>query len=188
MSAFDELVAKIPPPGGPFAYDWASVEEELGTGLPADFKALLEAYGPGEFDETFTVFGPADSGSPADLVTFAREEAEIIRSVRDEFVFAAGTSVRLLVFPETGGLLAWGSVPTGLALHWQTDGAPDDWPVVVSDDKSTAGETWRYDGTATEFLLGVFAGSIEVPYLEGTDYARGNPPRFEAFGEHDDSG
>lgn len=65
---------------------------------------------------------------------------QIIRSVRDQFVFVADSAVRLLTFREPGGPLAWGTVPIGLALHWRTGGQPDKWPVVVSDDQSTTGD------------------------------------------------
>jgi len=75
---------------------------------------------------------------------------QIIRSVRDQSVFVADGAIRLLTFREPGGPLAGGTVPIGLALHWQTGEPPDQWPVVVSDDQSTTGDTWRYDGTAIE--------------------------------------
>jgi hypothetical protein len=174
MSAVEQLVTLVAPPPEPFSYDWADVERQLGTMLPADFKQLAETYGPGEFDETFALHAPTGDGARADLVPAAREQADTWRSIRED-VIGGGP---LVVFPEPGGLLAWGMVPIGLALCWQTDGPPEGWPVVVCDDTSVTVGVSRFDCPASEFLLAVLLGEAEIPYLADTGYCPGEPPRF----------
>jgi hypothetical protein len=177
MSAVEQLVMLVVPPPERFSYDWADVERQIGTVLPADFKQLAEIYGPGEFDETFTLHAPTGDGARFDLVAAAREQADTWRSIRED-VIGGGP---LVVFPESGGLLAWGMVPIGLALCWQTEGAPDRWPVVVCDDTSLTVGVSRFDGPASEFLLAVLLGQTEIPYLADTGYRPEEPPRFTSF-------
>jgi hypothetical protein len=177
MSAIEQLFELVVPPPERFSYDWAEVERQLGTALPADFKQLAEIYGPGEFDETFTLHAPTGDGARVDLVPAAREQADTWRSIRED-VIGGGP---LVVFPEPGGLLAWGMVPIGLALCWQTEGAPDRWPVVVCDDTSLTVGVSRFDGPASEFLLAVLLGEAEIPYLADTGYCPAEPPRFTSL-------
>jgi hypothetical protein len=177
MSAVEQLIALVVPPPERFSYDWPDVEHQLGTVLPADFKQLAEIYGAGEFDETFTLYAPTGDGARVDLVPAAREQADTWRSIRED-VIGGGP---LIVFPERGGLLAWGMVPIGLALCWQTEGPPDRWPVVVCDDTSLTVGVSRFDGPASEFLLAVLLGEAEIPYLADTGYGPGDPPRFTSL-------
>jgi hypothetical protein len=178
MPAQDDLLALVPPPAGhPFAYDWNLVEREMGTPLPADYKWLAEMYGPGEFDDMLTIHAPSTRGSPTDLVSAAREQADIMRSIREDLLEGRP----LLVFPEPDGLLAWGKVPTGLSMTWKTSGSPDTWPVVISDDTSLEVDTWTFDGTTTEFLLEVLSNAVQVPYLQNTGYEPRSQPHFASF-------
>ena len=173
----EQLVALVAPPPERFSYDWPEIERQLGTALPADFKQLAEIYGPGEFDETFTLYAPTGDGARVDLVPAAREQADTWRSIRED-VIGGGP---LVVYPEPGGLLAWGMVPIGLALCWQTEGQPDRWPVVVCDDTSLTVGVSRFEGSASEFLVAVLLGEAEITYLADTGYRPGDPPRFTSL-------
>lgn len=178
MSAHNDLVTLVPSPlAEPRACDWPAIEAQMGTPLPEDYKSLAETYGPGEFDETYTLHAPSAAGSPTDLVTAAREHADIMRSIREDLLEGRP----LLVFPEPEGLLCWGTVSSGLSLCWQTSGPPDSWPVVVSDDTSMSVDTWRFEGGTVDFLLAVLNGSVEVPQLRDAGYAPAAQPTFAPF-------
>ena len=56
----DELVTTVPPPqdrSSPFR-QWEELELRLGVSVPRDYKAIVEAYGPGCFDEFLHVLQP----------------------------------------------------------------------------------------------------------------------------------
>jgi len=38
--------------------DWSTIERILGTGLPADFRELIETYGSGTFGGSLRLFNP----------------------------------------------------------------------------------------------------------------------------------
>lgn len=65
------------------------------------------------------------------------------------------------LFPEPGGLLVWGVTDNGDEFYWLTEGAPDDWTVVVSSRH----EWWSYDGGALSLLGGLLRREIHCPGL-----------------------
>jgi hypothetical protein len=58
-SALDELVDLVPPPAAPHHIDWPRVESVLGFRLPADYKSVIEMYGPGRYDQFLRSFSPS---------------------------------------------------------------------------------------------------------------------------------
>src|SRR5688572_9224139 len=60
MTTIEDLVALVPPPTEPVDArgDWHEVEAALGLALPADFKALIERYGLGQFVDHITPLTP----------------------------------------------------------------------------------------------------------------------------------
>jgi hypothetical protein len=127
----------------------------LSVGLPADYKALVEHYGWGEFCDflyTLTPFGEStfnglrwqNSGPPP---------------------AAASLDPKMFPYPlhpAPGGLLIWGGSPDSDRLCWLTDGPPDAWRVVVwsRDD-----EYETHDTGAARFIEGWVRGTIDSPLL-----------------------
>ena len=104
--------------------DWGRVEAELGTRLPADYRAVVDRIGPGDF-LGFRVAVPDAEVPEFDL-----------RQLVDD-VHAAVVTARPLpgapYFPEEGGLIPWARTAAGHTLFWLPKGdEPDDWPVVLS--------------------------------------------------------
>lgn len=56
--AAERLSGLIPPATPRRSRDWATVERQLGTPLPDDYKELIETYGGGVFDETIWLLDP----------------------------------------------------------------------------------------------------------------------------------
>lgn len=58
----DESALVVAPPRRPLAapVDWATLEANIGTALPDDYKWIIERYGPGSFDEFLHVLEPPD--------------------------------------------------------------------------------------------------------------------------------
>lgn len=54
-------------------FDWAATEAALGTPLPGDYKDIVDAFGPGSFDEYLDLLVPGAVGT--DLVSWGRDMA-----------------------------------------------------------------------------------------------------------------
>lgn len=144
-----------PPPNPKFALgSWEELFAELDTKLPADYVALIDAYGSIAFSEWLGVGDPRRDKWGATMVTDARETGDLYRSFRsqspEEYPFAA--------WPEPGGFLPWGGSIDGDYLGWLTEGDPELWPVAVwprhSDDHRII------NLTMTEVLAGWFSGDL----------------------------
>jgi hypothetical protein len=139
------------------AVDWAAIERELGTALPSDYRALAEAYPTLVIDDFLAVGLPAP-GSEAQFVRGFWEAAEILRDL-----WEVDESQGYAPHPEPGGLLCWGTSPSGDQFYWKVDSPdPDAWPVTVfghNDDWS------EHAGGVVKFLADVFARRIHVPGL-----------------------
>lgn len=70
------------------------------------------------------------------------------------------------VFPESGGLLMWGSSIDGDEFHWRTEGQPNEWTVVVAGRND---DWFHYEGRLSSYLAWLCSGTA-VPH--------GLPPNF----------
>ncbi|MBB4913626.1 hypothetical protein [Streptosporangium saharense] len=163
QTALERLLALVPPPTDPlFALgSWEELFTDLGTGLPSDYVALIDAYGSSDFSDWLGVGDPRRDGHGSSKDAGAREMGDQYRFFRSRWPednpFAA--------WPEPGGFLSWGNTNDGDHLGWLTVGEPDRWPVAL----------WpRHHGhrvvelTVTEFLVGWFTGELvgeELPDL-----------------------
>ena len=146
--SIDKLTAVLPPPADPAenSGDWAAVEKELGTALPRDYKDYIAAYGTGSINGFIWPYNPFTSNRHLRLQDQARAELEGLRGTREKFP----DLWPIALFPEKGGFLPWGKTDNGDALHWVTEGAPDQWTVVVTPARDPEFDLHPYD--MTEFL------------------------------------
>ncbi|WP_318211777.1 histone-like nucleoid-structuring protein Lsr2 [Streptomyces sp. SJL17-1] len=154
------LTALCPPPAVvPPAPDWSLAEDELGVGLPRDYKELVDAYGPGEFCAFLTLYRP---GALSEWVDLTGPMPARLRAQLDAGRTADARSPRALPC-ATGDLLAVGVTGNGHYLFWDTRprDAPDRWTLAVTERLSAPWFT--YSGSVTAFLVDVLGGTSNVP-------------------------
>ncbi len=169
MSVLDELRALLgepvdrqvaPPPG-----DWSEVEEYVGSALPVDFKAFLDAYGSGAVSGELAVFHPRGS-SP--LLERMRETHQMF-TARWERALSEGRSdhVPYPFHPEPGGLISWGYDQSGDEHFFlPCDPDPDRWKVVTMVHEEGC---VTFDGTFSAFVLAFVQRLLDVDRYHGID-------------------
>lgn len=149
--SIEQLSAVLEPPASPVetprrAEDWAAAEADLGTPLPADYKAFIERYGSGVVDDFLSVFNPFAANEHVNLASAGRARLDGLRMLRDEFDIDTGHEL----FPAAGGLLPFGATDNGHVLFWETKGEPQDWTVIVREPRAPRYE--RFASNMTGFL------------------------------------
>ncbi|MFF5922065.1 SMI1/KNR4 family protein [Streptomyces flavochromogenes] len=124
--------------------DWAEVESYIGSALPRDFKAFLDAYGTGVISGELVVFHPS---GPSPLLERMRQVHETFgRSWRrdsDEYPFR--------FHPDPDGLISWGYDYFGDEhFFWPCDPDPDRWKIVTNSDGV---DPEVFDGPFSDFVL-----------------------------------
>lgn len=154
------LARIIPPPDTPFeagvGKNWRSIEEELGTRLPEDYKSFINAYGSGRIGGFLWILNPFSSNQVSNLVVQARLRLNDLRELKQDF---GDEGCPYPVFPEVGGLIPWGFTDNGDLLLWLAEGESESWPVVISEGRGPIFE--RYEESTTSFLLKLVSGDIE---------------------------
>jgi len=148
----ETLIKVVPPPAAPseaFSGPWEVVEAELGTALPRDYKEYARLYGCGDFLGFLGVYIPRCRNRYVRLESAAR-------ATRDMFV--QDEDLPYPLWPSPGGLLSFGRTDNGDCLFWLTQGAPEDWRVVVWGRGLQACET--FDCDLTDFLARLASGEI----------------------------
>ncbi|WP_086781415.1 SMI1/KNR4 family protein [Crossiella equi] len=166
--------------------DWHSVEAELNTRLPADYKSLMEAVPSGTYLGIIGLDNPIESepawdGFHADFFDVL-DRAKGWREHKPEIVPYA-------LHPEPNGLIPWGRTEENGTFFWLFSGDdPDSWKVVYA---TADFEEWgEYDGSATAFLRDLISGALRTNLIPIDDDFAG--PVFEATGvaysgDHDTS-
>ncbi|MGW5510241.1 SMI1/KNR4 family protein [Streptomyces albogriseolus] len=128
--------------------DWATVEEELGVPLPADYKELAEAFGGGVFSESVSFMGCGASVS-FDLPAQWRAGLSASRDGTYGGTFAAGPYDAYA--PGGKGVVTWGSTEWADQYCWLIDAErPGHCPVLARSHDP--GPWYRYDMSTAEFL------------------------------------
>src|SRR5688572_26417007 len=109
--AIDELTAVVKPPKDPLeagpAERWNSVQEQMGIKLPTDLRDFGLSYGTGKFSEQgIVVFNPFAAGFP-------HQVEETLLPWRSLKAGEGDDEVPFAIFPETPGLLCWGTDENG---------------------------------------------------------------------------
>ena len=154
MSDLDELTKLVAPPDDPPPPPHYDQE------LPADYRALVERYGPGTL-AGLTIFTPGHENRYVDLDRQTGELRGILKDLRERGIEPEY---------EPDALIPWGIDESGNAVWWLTTGEPDAWPVIANEAR---GDEWqRFDGGAVSFLAALLNGSEESDFLvvEGADF------------------
>lgn len=144
------LVSPPPPPVGP-PVDWKEVEADLGFQFPADYRALVTAYGPGVFDDFLWVLHPTTNNPNLQLATQL--------SVRRQALAASRASGD----PHPTRLIPWAFTDNGDVCYWRTPSTldkVDDWLITVNESRWTS---WaEFDMTSVEWLVAVLTGRLRL--------------------------
>jgi len=132
--------------------DWATVEGELGSKLPDDYKAFVSRCGAGKIDNFLSIFTPTGPTKWVDLVWRSQEHDEFSQRREQHPPFDA--------FPAPGGLLAFGQTDNGDVLYWRTGGAPMQWTVVAYESRGP--DFFEYSGSMTSFLEAVLSRKVRA--------------------------
>jgi hypothetical protein len=138
---------------------WKVVEEQLGTGLPEDYKRFLEAFGIGTINGFLVVLAPLSSNQHVDLLKRCRSELEAYETSKREFPQYYCDDV----YPTPGGILPFAVTDNGEVLYWRTVGSPEQWTVTVYESRGP--KKFDFDGGMTEFLVAILTGEIECDVL-----------------------
>ncbi|MEU6822018.1 SMI1/KNR4 family protein [Streptomyces atriruber] len=176
------ITALIPPPLTPQLGNgsWEALFERLGTRLPADFVALAQTYGAGNWSWWLDMPAPLDLDHRLGLATNAEEMLDGYRSLRDSFP----EDFPLPAWPEPGGFLPVASTIDGDQIGWCAEGDdPDRWRVAVNPRHSEQGPPLA--GNFTETLLRWLRGGR--PAVDGFCWLRKDQDPlehmfFEPFG------
>jgi hypothetical protein len=161
--AINELLKIVARPPTPVEAEngktWTRVQKVIGTRLPRDFRDFGTHYGTGKLCGGYLgVLNPFS-------VHFVSSVTYLLQATRDN---RATHDYPYQVFPDEPGLLPWGTDENGHTLHWLTEGAPDEWPVVV---ESHEGELERFNLSMTTFLAKAFTNVIRPKHIWGTPFS-----------------
>ena len=186
----DRLTRIIPSPFAPqetgTPKSWEKIEQRLGIQLPPDYKAFIDSFGTGSFDDFIIVYNPLAQNEylnlfyALDTLHQADRQAQLMGD-------PAWTAVHPFeLYPATEGLLPWGCTTPAVSLggttnlgdffFWQVKGAPQTWETVFYNLRNGEYEVWKLP--LTEFLYQLFTRQIESVLLPEDYPARDAPVEF----------
>jgi hypothetical protein len=178
----ERLMAMMPPPvTRPTAVPWHLAPGEVGFQFPDDYRDFTDLYGSGLINDQLLIWTPSlkwdtvregdaregfaslAAGPPSGLGDYLTELHE---DEPDENPYP--------VYPDEGGLLAWGNDYSANHFFWLTgDPDPNKWPVVAWN---RSGYWDRFDGGFGEFLVASLSGEFpEWTWVVGDQ----RPPTWE---------
>lgn len=133
--------------------NWPELEQRLGYGLPSDYKALIESYGPGIFGGFIHVFQPNFPVPAVDLEEQISDSAWALGELQK-----GGERIpyRLTAPAE---IIAIGRTDNGDILYLVRNdlSEPDTWTIAVNEAR---GDEWNeFDGGITDFLASALSRS-----------------------------
>jgi len=135
---------------------WNTIESELGTRLPDDYKQFVGRFGMGKLNGFISFTNPLTANPYLNLIKrlelFYEGERTMLLNQPD----ASELFPPFPLHPESPGLLPWGVTDNGQDLLWHTSGQPDQWPVIVYTGRD--GRYEEFPLTMTQFLAGILAG------------------------------
>jgi hypothetical protein len=168
--AIERICELLPPPTRPVGLDrpWRSVEAEIGTKLPTDYKHFIDLYGSGLACKFIFVWNYRDRSLLSKPISeMLLGEGSVIRGYertkkegRHEWKYA--------MYPSPNGLLPFATIIDVDNLNWLTTGHPDEWDVVY----------WFSDGQEFIHLKGDSLSAFLLKLLR-KKYRRNQIPRFD---------
>ncbi|MER5664590.1 SMI1/KNR4 family protein [Streptomyces mirabilis] len=162
MSSLDRLRTLL---GEPVTWGWArprlwtASEQYLGVGLPSDYKAFLDLYGPGSIGGYLSLSRPLETDA---------NEFDRLWSLEDwrRARLRAPDLYPYPFHPDPGGLISWGSDEQGSEYYFlANEPDPDEWRIVVSSECNSWFET---AGTFCDFLVRCFDRIDRPPFMDRT--------------------
>ena len=169
-----ELIGVLPPPKKMQIKEkskgWISIEKEIGTALPADYKWFIETYGSGEIGNFVKLWNPFLSNKYQNLIERVKEHLKRLRLIRSSLPEEVWEKeVPYPLYPENEGLLPFGSSINGDVFYWQTKGIPDEWHIIINQVRSPI---YEYHPTnLTNFLYMLMRGTVST-FINETDFDR----------------
>ncbi|WP_020475356.1 SMI1/KNR4 family protein [Zavarzinella formosa] len=165
--AVKELVSFIPPPTSPLEVGdqstWSSIEAELGSPLPSDYRDFVSTYGTGLLANLINVFNPFSRGEYRNLLQSTKRILDIARTLK----IIMPERMPYAIFPEIGGMLPWATDENGNWYFWLTEGSPDEWPVIAGNSRDV--DFQRFDIPMTTFLAKALKRKITCKFW-ASDY------------------
>lgn len=153
-----QLMAEFPPLGDGASVDFLNLTQD-GVAIPADYRRLLEVYGPGCFDEFLWVFAVGAENEHLDILAHTQEVRHILGRKdipRLQDVLAEhGASVEDLV--------QWGVTDNADLLLWVANGPPDGWPTVIVQAGQL--DVFVYAACSTDLVLDLLRGAVCPPFF-----------------------
>lgn len=155
------LTEEIRPDRGPrYRVSWVRAERAVGLALPADYKDLVEWFGPGYFNDFVLVTVPGVANPHMELASWVKGGLTIQSALISDDIIPWPYPRH----PSPGFLLPWGNTADGDFLYWQTNGEPDRWTVVAQPGRGE--DFFHYEGGMAEFLVRYLRGEIQLPFSE----------------------
>lgn len=159
----------MPPPARDLpGHAWEAVEQELGFGLPGDYKAIVDTYGPGCFGAFIHLYQPNASLPAINLQQQLRDAIWALQELK--------RGGERMPYDPRHELVPVGRTDNGDVFYWIRRSAtdPDRWPVAVNESR---GETWvELEGGLARFLADVLSGARRIPM-----FPRSFPPDHPTF-------
>lgn len=142
--------------------DWSAVRAMFGFDMPADYMALIDNFGAGEFNYYVEIFGPDEKQKVVNL-----KESGLYW---DRF-FTVEWERRPQARParlqdRTITIINWGSTEDAVQFFWIADPSvnSDQWEVAFHTHE---GETWEFfDQSTVEVLLAFVRGELRSSLLK----------------------
>lgn len=153
------------------AYPWRSVESEIGTALPRDYKELCEAFGPGEFSGYLNVFAGLEGAT-----SIAGRSLKLRQMVSGHPIVGEYYSPYKPFDAMRGGLIQWGESQRGETFYWLADsGGPDDWRILAMPEE---GGWSQFNMGVSEFIFHVLVGGDIGDGFSVAEFV--SPPTFRS--------
>lgn len=163
IMTLQNLLKVLPTPTNPIEIvddsQWKTYELVTGITLPDDYKAYLSVFGTGIIGYVITPYNPFCT-RPLWKVRYScrkwMQEATAIVQFKQQF---GAETFPYMLYPETDGVLPWGSTDNGDRLYWLTTGSPNEWSVVINEVRSSIFE--HFACSMTDFLYKLIVGDIQ---------------------------
>lgn len=157
---------------------WATVEAQLGTALPEDYKTFINQYGTGIINDFLIPLSPFATNWYYNLLQVL-EELHRSEHIKQQNFPADATSVvhPFRLHPDKDGLLPWATTTNfGDYLFWQVVNQATPWPILIYNLRDGDYETFHTDFSS--FMVDVISGTIRSALFPDNVFVVGSPAIF----------